>query len=258
MSRKKKLEAALESLFVTPEESEQAAANPEAGAPEVAEPGAETPAQPAVMPPESAEPPEAEVTEVAEPEAETPAQPAVTPLEVAEPAAMATPQEEEPYTGPAREEQLVVFTLAGEYYGVDIASVESIIKLQAITAVPRTSVFVEGLTNLRGTVLPVIDLRRRFGLPPREETRETRIVVVELNDLTVGMIVDAVTEVLRVPAGAVEPPSPIVTTVDSTFIRGIAKVDEPGLELAQGRLIILLDLSQVLSTGEQVILREMA
>ncbi len=141
--------------------------------------------------------------------------------------------------------QLVVFELANEHYGVDIGAVESIIKLQPITAVPCAPTCVEGVTNLRGTVLPVIDLRRRFGLPPEDPTRDTRIVVVEMEGETVGMVVDAVSEVLRVPEGAIEPPSPLVTTVDSTFITGIARVDE--------RLIILLDLSQVLKVEEQTL-----
>ena len=141
------------------------------------------------------------------------------------------------------EDQLVVFTLAKEHYGVRIAVVESIIKLQPITAVPCSPAFVEGVTNLRGRVLPVIDLRKRFNLPAEESTRDTRIVVVEMSGTLVGMIVDAVSEVLRVPAESVEPPSPIMTTVDSAFITGIAKVGE--------RLIILLDLEKVLSPEEK-------
>jgi len=141
------------------------------------------------------------------------------------------------------ENQFVVFNLSNEHYGVSIAAVESIIKLQPITAVPCAPVFVEGVTNLRGKVLPVTDLRKRFGLPLAEPTKDTRIIVVEMNGNIVGMVVDAVSEVLRVPAEAVEPPSPIVTTVDSAFIMGIAKVGE--------RLIILLDLEKVLSPQEK-------
>ncbi len=141
------------------------------------------------------------------------------------------------------ENQLVVFMLAKEHYGVRIAVVESIIKLQPITAVPCSPSFVEGVTNLRGRVLPVIDLRKRFGLPAEESTKDTRIVVVEMNGTLVGMIVDAVSEVLRVPAESVESPSPIITTVDSAFITGIAKVGE--------RLIVLLDLEKVLSPDEK-------
>jgi purine-binding chemotaxis protein CheW len=141
------------------------------------------------------------------------------------------------------EQQLVVFDLANEHYGVNISAVESIIKMQAITAVPRAPSFVEGVTNLRGSVVPVIDLRQRFGLPAGEETKETRIVVVEMGGTTVGMVVDGVSEVLSVTEEDIEPPSPIVMTIDSAFITGIAKVDD--------RLIILLDLGRVLSTGER-------
>lgn len=141
------------------------------------------------------------------------------------------------------ETQLVVFNLAEENYGVDISAVEGIIKMQAITKVPKAPDFVEGITNLRGEVMPVIDLRKRFGLPTKEEDKETRIIHVEMEDVRVGMLVDAVTEVLRVSEDDIEPPSPMVTTVDSAFITGIAKVDE--------RLIILVDLGQVLSTEER-------
>ncbi|HRV90543.1 MAG TPA: chemotaxis protein CheW [Anaerolineae bacterium] len=142
------------------------------------------------------------------------------------------------------ENQLVVFELANERYGVNITAVESIIKLQTITAVPQAPQFVKGVTNLRGVVLPVINLRQRFDLPQVETTKDTRIVVVEMDGGTVGMIVDAVAEVLRVPDEAIEPPSPLVVTVDSTFIAGIAKLDE--------QLVIILDLDKVLTAQEQV------
>ncbi len=146
------------------------------------------------------------------------------------------------------EDQIVVFILSNEHYGVSIAAVQEIVKLQPITFVPCAPAFVEGVTNLRGKVLPVIDLRKRFGLPAGEATKNTRIVVAEVGRAdsagnTVGMLVDAVSQVLRVPETAIEPPSPLVTTVDSTFITGIAKVGE--------RLIILLDLPQVLSPEEK-------
>lgn len=141
------------------------------------------------------------------------------------------------------EHQLVVFDLNGEHYGLEIAAVESIIKMQAITVVPQAPAFVEGVTNLRGKVLPVIDLRRRFGLEVETATKATRIVVVEMSGLTVGMVVDGVSEVLHINSDTIEPPSPIMTTVDSAFIRGIAKVAQ--------RLVILLDLAKVLSLSEQ-------
>ena len=159
-----------------------------------------------------------------------------------------TPSAEESDATDQREEQVVTFTLAGEYYGVDISTVNSIIKMQYITAVPRAPRFIEGVTNLRGTVLPVVDLRRRFGMPPAEDERNARIVVVEMRDTMIGIIVDAVVEVLRVPAGDIAPPSPIVTTVDSAFITGVAKAHQK--EGDSGRLIILLDLDTALNAEE--------
>ena len=141
------------------------------------------------------------------------------------------------------EHQLVVFELANECYGVDIAAVESIIKMQTITLVPHAPDFVEGVTNLRGSVLPVVDLRKRFGLPSVESSRSTRIIVVTIDQIKVGMTVDAVSEVLRVTDEAIEPTPLMVMTVDSGFITGIAKVGD--------RLIILLDLGRVLSLREQ-------
>ncbi|MCP4544415.1 MAG: chemotaxis protein CheW [Chloroflexi bacterium] len=163
------------------------------------------------------------------------------------------------------ENQLVVFNLANENYGVDIAAVDGIVKMQQITSVPHAPSFVEGITNLRGEVLPVIDLRKRFGLPQGDTTKETRIVNVDVDGVKIGMVVDAVSEVLRVSEEDIEPPSPIVITTDddaaslkgirNTFITGIAKVgDGPD---SPGRLIILLNLAKVLSTEEQTDLQAM-
>ncbi len=142
------------------------------------------------------------------------------------------------------DQQFILFKLAGEYYGVDIAAIESIIKMQPITTVPQSPGSVEGVINLRGVVLPVLDLRRRFGLPRQEADKETRIIVVETAGRAVGLVVDAVSEVLRIPPEDIEPPSVFVTTVDSAFITGIAKVAE--------RLVTLLDLAQLLLLEEQV------
>ena len=141
------------------------------------------------------------------------------------------------------ERQLVVFQLGAELYGVDIARVHEIIRLQTITRVPRAPSFVEGVINLRGKVIPVVDLRRRFGLPTAEHTRATRIVVVEIGDQVVGIIVDSVSEVLRVSTATIEPPSPVVAGIDSEYLHGIAKLPE--------RLVILLDLDRVLAREER-------
>lgn len=148
------------------------------------------------------------------------------------------------------EKQLVVFRLSDEHYGVDIAAVDSIIRPQSIIGVPRAPAFVEGVTRLRGTVLPVVDLRKRLGLPVQEATKETRIVVAGMGGLAVGMLVDAVLEVRKVPEEDIEPPSPLVVTAGSAFISGIVKVDGE-------RMIILLDLGLVLSPEEQADLHDL-
>lgn len=148
------------------------------------------------------------------------------------------------------DQQILVFALADEYFCVDIASVEGIVMLQEITKVSQPPSFVEGVINLRGSVLPVIDLRKRFGLAFQEATKDTRIIVVTLGSKKVGMIVDVVSEVLTIPEQSIEPPPSMVTTVDTAFIVGIAKVDE--------RLIILLDLAEVLTIQEQAELHAMA
>ena len=139
-------------------------------------------------------------------------------------------------------EQIVGLELAGELYGVEIGRVQEIIRMQPTTVVPNGPAFVEGLTNLRGHVIPVMDLRKRFGLAASEPTRRSRIVVAEMGGHIVGLVVDAVSEVLRVDADQVEPPSSLVTTAESAYLRGVAKLEE--------RLVLLLDLSRILSTGE--------
>ncbi len=146
-------------------------------------------------------------------------------------------------SGAGDERQLVVFQLGGELYGVEISRVHEIIRLQTVTRVPRAPAFVEGVINLRGKVIPVVDLRRRFGLPSAEHTRASRIVVVEIGDQVVGIIVDGVSEVLRVGESTVEPPSPVVAGIDSEYIHGIAKLPD--------RLVILLDLDRVLARDER-------
>ena len=137
------------------------------------------------------------------------------------------------------EKQLVVFNLAAESYGVDIGSVREIIRMQDITQVPRTPPFVEGVIDLRGRVIPVVDLRKLFGFGVEDATKDTRIVVVDIGGQDIGVVVDAVNEVLRVSANAVEPPSSVITTADSEFLLGIVKLPT--------RLIIFLDLEQAMS-----------
>jgi purine-binding chemotaxis protein CheW len=148
------------------------------------------------------------------------------------------------------EQQLVIFELANEFYGINIAVVESIIKMQAITQLPQTPAYVKGVTNLRGSVLPVIDLRNRFGLDAREDTRQTRIIIVTMGSIKVGVVVDGVSEVLRVSDELIEPLPPMVNSVNSVFLKGIVRLEN--------RLIILLELGKVLDLNEQQALEALA
>ncbi|MDR1490309.1 MAG: chemotaxis protein CheW [Desulfovibrio sp.] len=139
--------------------------------------------------------------------------------------------------------QLVTFSIGEEEFGVDILKVQEIIRTMEITKVPRAEAFVEGVINLRGKVIPIIDLRRRFGLDSKAHDKHTRIIVIEINNMIVGFVVDSVSEVLRIPAGTVEPPPPVVSGLDSEYISGVGKL--------QDRLLILLDLDKLLS-GEVI------
>jgi len=141
------------------------------------------------------------------------------------------------------EHQLVIFELENEAYGISIAVVESIIKMQAITQLPHTPAYVKGVTNLRGSVLPVIDLRTRFGLGRQADTRQTRIIVVTMGALKVGVVVDGVTEVFRVADQSIEPLPPLACAINADFLKGIVRLET--------RLIILLDLSKVFNLAEQ-------
>jgi purine-binding chemotaxis protein CheW len=141
------------------------------------------------------------------------------------------------------ERQLVVFDLATEIYGVNIGTVREIIRVQEITHVPNAPEYVEGVINLRSRVIPIVDLRKRFGVAVTETTPETRIVVVDIKGEDIGMMVDAVREVLRIRESTVEPASSIVTTSDSYYIQGIANLGE--------RLLILLDLDKVFAQEER-------
>ncbi|VAV85395.1 Positive regulator of CheA protein activity (CheW) [hydrothermal vent metagenome] len=138
--------------------------------------------------------------------------------------------------------QLVTFSLGNEEFSVDILKVQEIIRLMELTRVPKAPEFIEGVINLRGKVIPVMDLRKRFSMPEAEDSSAARIIVVELHNATVGFRVDGVSEVLRLPADTVEPPPTIVCGVETEYIKGVGKLDD--------RLIILLDVEKVLTEDE--------
>lgn len=139
--------------------------------------------------------------------------------------------------------QLVIFKLGDEEFGVDILQVREIEKLdQQITRVPKSPAFVEGVINLRGEIVPIVDLRKRFGLVVRQAGNEARIIIVDISDGQVGMIVDSVVEVIRLNVSAIENAPPITRGVDAYFLSGVAKIND--------RLIILLNLERALSPEE--------
>ena len=145
--------------------------------------------------------------------------------------------------------QLVTFSIGEEEFGVDILKVQEIIRTMEITKVPRAQSFVEGVINLRGKVIPIIDLRRRFGLASKAHDKHTRLIVIEMDVMIVGFVVDSVSEVLRIPASTVEPPPPVVAGLESEYINGVGKL--------QDRLLILLDLNKLLSREDMELLSQM-
>lgn len=147
-----------------------------------------------------------------------------------------------------QELQLVIFRLAKEEYGLPITKVQEINRLVPITKLPQTPVFMEGIINLRGRIIPVVDLRKRFQLEVSDYNDDSRIIIVEVSGQTVGIIVDAVAEVVRLPAASVEPPPPTFI-LDAKYIQGVGKLDS--------RLLILLEIDQILTSQETIALKQL-
>ncbi len=144
--------------------------------------------------------------------------------------------------------QVVSFKIGDEEFGVNILQVQEINRLVQITQVPNAPDFIEGVMNLRGKIVPVVNLRKRFGLPQKEYDKNTRVIVVELNGKTVGFIVDSVSEVLRFSKNDVDPTPDLISGIGNEYITGIAKLED--------RLLILLDLEKVLTVEEKETLKE--
>jgi purine-binding chemotaxis protein CheW len=142
--------------------------------------------------------------------------------------------------------QLVTFRVGGEEFGLDVFSVHEILSYQQPTPMPRAPEFVEGVLDVRGTLVPIVDLRRRFETPEVVYDQETRIVLVDFNGERLGLVVDSVTEVLRAPETAVSPPPAYIRGLAAEFVRGIVRVGE--------RLVVLIDLDRILSSEERIAL----
>lgn len=134
--------------------------------------------------------------------------------------------------------QFVICLIGSEEFAVDVLSVQEINRIVEVTRVPKTPSYVEGVINLRGRIIPVLDLRKLFGLSGAQQTTQTRIVVVSVQSRLVGLIVDSVEEVLRVPRSAIEPPPSVGTMAGAEFTQGVGRIDD--------RLLILVDLNRLL------------
>jgi purine-binding chemotaxis protein CheW len=141
--------------------------------------------------------------------------------------------------------KVIVFTLGEESYGVEVDKVRTIERIVSLTRVPKTPPFVKGVINLRGVVVPVIDLRGRFGLPETGFTDNTRFIIVNINEIEVGLIVDSASDVIDIDSDLIEDPPEIVGGIRAKYLRGVAKMSD-------NRLLIMLDLAEVLNKQEIV------
>lgn len=142
----------------------------------------------------------------------------------------------------AEEIKVIVFQIKGKEYAIPVHQVRAIEKVLHITRVPRTVTFVKGVINLRGVITPIIDLRARFEIEESEYTENTRIIIVSLEDMEVGLIVDAANDVVDIPSSHIEPQPQVVGTVEAEYISGVAKVEK--------RLLILVNLEKILNPEE--------
>ncbi len=148
------------------------------------------------------------------------------------------------------EGKFLTFVLSNEEYGIEILKVREIIGLMDITTVPQTPDYMKGVINLRGKVIPVIDLRMKFSMQEEEHTQETCVIVVEVNSTSIGIIVDSVSEVSDIGGGEIENAPKFGQGIDTSFIMGLGKVKE--------KIVILLDIDAVLSSDELEMVEELA
>jgi purine-binding chemotaxis protein CheW len=142
--------------------------------------------------------------------------------------------------------QFISFSVGEEEYGLELLRVKEVIRVREITWLPKAPSFVKGIINLRGDVIPIIDLRDKFGLESREQTAQTRVIVVEVEGRLMGMVVDSASQVVRIPADQIDPPPPVLGGLSQEFITGVGKLED--------KLIILLNADAILTVDEKVAL----
>lgn len=145
--------------------------------------------------------------------------------------------------------QLISFMIGKEEYGLEILTVKEVIRIREITRIPKAPVFVKGIINLRGDVIPIIDLREKFGLEIQEYTTMTRVIIVEVDGKSIGMVVDSVSQVIRIEKDQVEPPPPLIGGISAEYLRGVGKIGE--------KLIIMLNIDKILTVDEKIDLKKM-
>ncbi len=145
--------------------------------------------------------------------------------------------------------QFISFAVGDEEYGLELLRVKEVIRLREITWLPKAPVFVKGIINLRGDVIPIISLREKFGLPETESTAATRVIVVEADGRLIGMVVDSASQVVRIPTDQIEPPPPMLGGSMQDLITAVGKLDD--------KLIILLDVDAVLTADQAEALGEL-
>ncbi|WP_019638057.1 chemotaxis protein CheW [Paenibacillus fonticola] len=139
--------------------------------------------------------------------------------------------------------KVIVFKLGDEEYGIEVDKVQTIERMMPITRVPKTYSFVKGVINLRGVVIPVIDLRGRFGLPEADYTDQTRIIIVAVNEMEVGFIVDSANDVMDLNSDTIDSPPDVVGGIKAKYLHGVARISDE-------RLLVMLNLSEVLNRSE--------
>ena len=145
--------------------------------------------------------------------------------------------------------QMISFAVGEEDYGINIQTVKEVIRIREITQLPKASNFVKGVINLRGDVIPVIDLREKFGLQHEEYTDLTRVIVVDVEEKSIGMVVDSVSHVIKISQNDIEPPPPLVGGVSGEYLKGVGKIGE--------KLIILINIEKILTVDEKVELEKL-
>ncbi len=141
------------------------------------------------------------------------------------------------------EKQFVVFKLDNEEYGIDIMNVQEIGPYQETVKVPNVPKFIEGIINYRGSVIPIISLRKRFNMPVKEVDSDTRIIIINLNDKKIGFIVDEASQTIRLNEDNIDDTPEVISSIESKYIIGVGKLDK--------RLIILIDLEEILTDNEK-------